>query len=55
MNLLARTVLLVNLAAAAPAFAADPDAYLRRFFGTYVGQAEEVASTTRCGWNATLI
>jgi hypothetical protein len=42
MNLLARTVLLVNLAAAVPAFAADPDAYLRRFFGTYVGQAEEV-------------
>jgi hypothetical protein len=42
MNLLSRTVLLLNLAAATPAFAVDPDADLRRFFGIYVGRAEKV-------------
>ncbi len=47
MNLLPHALLLMNLAAATPVFAADPDADLRRFFGTYVGRAEEVALDDR--------
>ena len=47
MNLLPHTLLLINLATATPVFPADPDADLRRFFGTYVGRAEEVALDDR--------
>jgi hypothetical protein len=47
MNLLPHTLLLMNLAAATAVFAADPDADLRRFLGTYVGRAEEVALDER--------
>jgi hypothetical protein len=47
MNLLSYTLLLMNLAAATPVFAADHNADLRRFFGTYVGRAEEVTLDDR--------